>query len=332
MVNYLGSLLTGAQQYLTHRKSKGLGIIAFILIITMLVVWDDWFRPIMDITGVTDFAHAIGLIQPTAVMTFFVSYLLLAVVLYIFCMIIFFVPLVQTIFLMLPQPIQIIIFAPVIIIGLIVNNLLRVTGLKKEPVPEYSESEKRLRKLMNELDYSNDISVEHIDTHRYDEYQALTVAEQVEFNKHDKYSYKPNGMILFMRNKSKELTLEQVKSRFRYASFVPHLPEHFVIGFNKERRLWAILTKVNNGLAENEVIYQLFLPEWNFHDKSYELLIDSLQRSVTGRPNVTGIAQLNQFTDFHTFKGTQFEEALNHVAKWKMQDEIRMVQLKVAAQ
>lgn len=339
MMNYLGSLLTGAQQYLTHRKSKGLGILAFILIFGLLIVWEDWFKPIMDFTGITDFAHAIGLVQSTAVMTFFVSYLLLAVVLYILCIVIFFIPLVQTIFLMLPQPIQIIIFAPVIIVGLFINYLLTVSGLKKKPVPEYSESEMQLRKMLSTLNYSGDtyptlpiVSAADIDTHRYNEYQTLTKAEQTEFDKHDKYTYKPNGTILFMRNQSKALTLEQVEKRFRYASFVPHLPEHFVVAFHKERRLWAILTKLNYGLGENEVIYQLFLPEWMVQNQSYEILIDLKTHSYTNRQHVTGIASLDEFTDYHTFKGPQFEAALNHIGQWKMQEVIRQVQLEVTKQ
>lgn len=332
MMNYLGSLLTSAHQYHTHRKSKGLGILAFILIIGVLVVWDDWFKPIMDFVGVTEFARAIGLIQPTAVMTFFVGYLLLALVLYIFCFIIFFVPLTKTIFLMLPQTVQIVIFAPVIIIGLIVNYFLNVFGLKKKPEPEYSESELRLRKMLNELDYSGDtyptlpfLLAEDIDTHRYVEYQTLTKAEQAEFDKHDKYTYKANGMILFMRNQSKAITQEQVCKRFRYASFVPHLPEHFVVAFHKERRLWAFLTKLNHGLGENEVIFQLFLPEFSIKNKTYELLIDTLTHSYTNRENVTGIAQLDEFTDFHTFKGPQLEAVLAQVGQWKMQEVIRQV-------
>ncbi|MEB2301564.1 hypothetical protein LAV72_18330 [Lysinibacillus xylanilyticus] len=128
MLNAIGTALSSFQQYRIQQKSKGLGLLVFFLIILLLAKWNDWFQPLANMLGITTFAHDIGLIQSTSVMTFLVAFILFVILLAFLSVLLYLGAILQSMFITAPVPVRIMLLLPFLIIGVALVLLERIFG------------------------------------------------------------------------------------------------------------------------------------------------------------------------------------------------------------
>ncbi|MBG9692521.1 hypothetical protein ABD91_17120 [Lysinibacillus sphaericus] len=128
MLSAIETVVSCFQQYHIQQKSKGLGLVVFALIVLMLAKWENWFQPIANILGITSFAHNIGLVQSTSVMTFLVTFILFVILLGFLSVLLYLGAILQSIFITAPMPVKIMLLLPFIIIGVALVLLERIFG------------------------------------------------------------------------------------------------------------------------------------------------------------------------------------------------------------